>query len=108
MALPLVRETTSTLEYCVKKTCLKFTDFMLLNDLKAFMLKAKLKHMKNLIYKTGHQISRKSRLTIMFSIVNLLIVSLILPLYLFSSPVMKNSYPIKSGSIKIDLVDRNK
>jgi hypothetical protein len=38
MALPLVRETTSTLEYCVKKTCLKFTDFMLLNDLKAFML----------------------------------------------------------------------
>jgi hypothetical protein len=64
--------------------------------------------MKNLLYKTGHQISRKSRLTIMISIVNVLIISLILPLYLFSSPVMTKSYPIKSGSIKIDLVDRNK
>lgn len=44
----------------------------------------------------------------MFSIVNVLIISLILPLYLFSSPVMTKSYPIDSGSIKIDLIDKNK
>lgn len=54
MAIPLIRETTSTLEYCVNKTCLNFDDFMLINDLKAFLHEAKIKHLDNIVDKTGH------------------------------------------------------
>lgn len=107
MALPLVREVTTTFEYCVYGTCLKFTDFMLVNDLKAFMNVAKLKHLTNSLYPTGQQISRKIRLGIMFSVVNVLIISLVIPLYLFSNPKTSSAFKVESGSLKIDLVDKS-
>lgn len=94
VGLPLMREAASTFQYCVKNTCLEFEDFMMIVDLKEFLYKAKIKFLDDKEYKTGHQISRCLRLSIMFSIVNLLIISIIFPLFLFSSPVVENSYPL--------------
>lgn len=104
--LPLVREVTTTFEYSVHRTCLKFTDFMLLNDIKAFMNKAKLKHITNSKYPTGKKVSRTTRLGTMILVVNVLIIALVLPLFLFSIPKTTSSYKIESGSLTIDLVDQ--
>lgn len=108
VGLPLIREAASTFQFCVKRTCLAFEDFMLVVDLKEFLYKAKIKFLDDREYKTGHQISRCLRMTIMFSIVNLLIISIIFPLFLFSSPTVESSFPLTSGKIQIDLIDQNR
>ena len=60
--IPLVREFTAVLEYCVQRTCINFNDFMLINDLKIDMHLAKIKALADSSYVTGKQISRTSRL----------------------------------------------
>ena len=58
VGIPLLREITATLEYCAIKTCLKFTDFLLLNDIKVYMLEAKIQFLVKEKNPVGRSINR--------------------------------------------------
>ena len=60
MFFPLIREATCTLEYFAVNTCLQFNDFLLVNDLRAFMYDAKIKFTSKLKNPVGKQVSRIS------------------------------------------------
>ena len=104
--IPLIREFTAILEFCVQRTCLNFTDCMMLNDLDVYMHLAKIKKMSEKAYKTGRQLSRNVRLGIMIGVVNLLILALVFPLFLFSNSNTTSSFDILTGSMVVQLVDK--
>ena len=57
---PLVRESTTVFEYCAIRTCLRFTDFLLLKDIKMNLNYAKIKQTQSTKNPVGREIKRIS------------------------------------------------
>lgn len=105
--IPLLRETMMILEYCAKKTCLHFSDFILVFDIIEYMHIAKIKHLVDLDSPTGKGVSRVLRMGIMIGVGLGLILALVTPLYLFSEGMTRETYDITKGSIELQLLDKH-
>ena len=105
VGIPLLREITATLEYCAIKTCLKFTDFLLLNDIKVYMLEAKIQFLKKEKNPVGRNINRVVQYATAIGFIAILVGALTFPLYIFSNKKSSAAYNITSGNFKIKLLD---
>lgn len=102
-ALPLVRETRMTFEYCATQTSLWFSDFTLLKELEFVLQDAKITHKGEMTNKTGKQLSRLMQNAICFTVIAVVIVLFVMPLYMFYNSNNNTFFDINSGSIDITL-----
>ena len=104
LAVPLIRETRVTLEYCSTKTSLWFSDFVLLKDLECLLQKAKIEFGNNMKSKTGKQLARWLQYTICWIAVALIMLLGAGPLYLFYNSSNASFFDIDGASLQIDLM----
>jgi hypothetical protein len=103
-ALPLIRETRCTFEYCATKTSLFFSDFILLKELEFLMYDAKIEMNANMAKQTGKILSRPSQYSLCIIMTGILVAVMMGPLFLFFNQNNNTAYAIKGASISIDLM----
>lgn len=106
-AIPLLRETRMTFEYCATHTSLFFTDFTLLKELEYMFHDAKIKQWTEMSRRTGRQLSRLLQNYICFTVIIIVIVLFVLPLFLFYNSNQETFYNITEANIKMDLQTSN-
>jgi len=101
---PTLREICTLIEYSSQKTTLDINDWLLCEDLKEYMIKAKISHSTNEVKNLGTMVERKSRLIVSLAVLGSLVSLIIMPLLLFSKFTTGNQeQEIVSGSIKASL-----
>lgn len=105
--VPMVRETTTTLEYCAIHTCLHFSDFLLLNDIQMFMDKASMRFLGKRKNPVGKPISRIGQVGTGLLVVVSLIIAITIPFFIFSNSQSFQSHDILEGSFSIELIQED-
>ena len=101
---PILREICTLIEYASQATTLEITDWLLCEDLKEYMIKAKISHSTNEMKNTGTLVERNSRVLVSVSVLTALVGLIIMPLLLFSKFTSgAKEQEIVSGSIKMTL-----
>lgn len=101
---PTLREISTLIEYSSQKTTLDINDWLLCEDLKEYMIKAKISHSTNEVKNSGTMVERKSRLIVSLTVLAALVGLIIMPLLLFSKFTTGNQeQEIVAGSIKASL-----
>jgi hypothetical protein len=106
-ALPLVRETRMTFEYCATHTSLLFTDFTLLKELEFLLYDAKIQHRSDMRKRTGLQLSRLVQNIFCIVVIIIVIILFVVPLYLFYNSNQDNFYEIRSATLSVDMLTNN-
>ena len=102
-AMPLVRETRITFEYCATKTSLWFTDFTLVKELEYLLQDSKIQHETNMESRTGKMLPRIFQNIVCYVIILVVITMFAVPLALFYNTSNRSYYDITSAAISIDL-----
>lgn len=105
MNLPMIREASTTLEYCSIRTCLTFSEFLLLKDIRAYMHSAKIKNIAKMKNPVGREINRFVQIIMGFGIGIVTVLSITVPLLMFSISTTNTSYKINQASLDLSIVD---
>jgi hypothetical protein len=101
---PILREVCTLIEYACIPTTLDLDDWLLCEDLKEDMIKAKISHSTNEIKNTGTLVKKSQRVLISCSVLSALVGLLLIPLLLFSKFTSGDQkQEIKSASINLKL-----
>lgn len=101
---PILRETCTLIDYSAQLTTLEFSDSLLCEDIKEYIIKAKMMHQSNSQKNTGLLIPRSQRVIVSWTVITLLVMMLILPLVIFSKfTTGDNEQEITEGSLKVIL-----
>lgn len=101
---PILREICTLIEYSSLNTTLEIDDWLLVEDLKQYIIEAKISHVTNEIKNTGKTVERNERVTLSWTILSALMGLLIVPLLLFSTFASGDKeQEIISAELKVEL-----
>jgi hypothetical protein len=101
---PILREVCTLIEYACIPTTLDLDDWLLCEDLREDMIKAKISHSTNEVKNTGILVQRSQRVLVSCTVLSALVGLLLIPLMLFSKFTSGDEkQEIKSASITLKL-----
>lgn len=101
---PILRETCTLIDYSAQLTTLEFSDSLLCEDIKEYIIKAKMLHQANSEKNPGKLIPWSQRVIVSWTVIFLLVLMLLLPLVIFSKFTSGDrEQEITEGSLNIVL-----
>jgi hypothetical protein len=101
---PILREICTLIEYSSQNTTLEIDDWLLCEDLKEYMINAKISHSTNEVKNTGELVQKAERVSMTMVILIVIVGMMIIPLFLFSKFTSGDKeQQIVQGSMKLTL-----
>lgn len=94
--LSLIKSGVKVLEFLAVRTCLRFTDFLLLVDLQQFMDYARLKNVSQSRNPVGRKVPNIKKLPLFLTFLLVILSMFILPLFIYTNFYISEAINIKS------------